>query len=216
MSCMSQIILLWRYLIFVSCFFSMFYHCLFLMRYTYHSITFIILKSTRYNNIYVENLLFKNITGKKHTAINPPQNIPLVFHIYLIRLATFGSNSGSLFLECFCLNCCGYLDVLNQIEHLFSWSFWLCVKARSCVVPDPVNKVYENTLGCFCKSALPCSGTWQHHSSYCFILLFITSCKATHKSNFWNVFRKWQNDGISVFEVGEGLWEALMAIYLLQ
>ena len=97
--------------------------------------------------IYGECLNKKTYYSKRHFAINPPQNTPPRFeHIYPIVLATFQRNSGSplswlsLVAQSWLLRC------PESIQNVyFSRSFWLWGRARSRTVPDPVNKVDEDT-----------------------------------------------------------------------
>jgi len=84
---------------------------------------------------------------KRHIAINPPQNTPPRFeHTYPIVLATFSSSSGnplswmSLFTLSWLPRC------LESIQNIYlSRSFWFWGRARILTVPDPVNKVDEDT-----------------------------------------------------------------------
>ena len=82
---------------------------------------------------YGECLNKKNYYGKRHIAINPPQNTPPCFkHTYPIVLATFWSISGSP-LSWVSLVALLWLPRCPElIQNIYlSWSFWLWGKARS-------------------------------------------------------------------------------------
>jgi hypothetical protein len=90
---------------------------------------------------YGECLNKKNYYSKRHIAINPPH----LRHTYPIVLATFWSSSGSpLSWMCSCAVVAASVSWIDSKVYL-SWSFWLWGRARSRTVPDPVNKVEENT-----------------------------------------------------------------------
>ena len=87
----------------------------------------------------------KKYCSKRHIAINPPQNTPSGFeHGYPIVLATFWNSSWSP-VSCVSLVALLWLPPCPEsIQNIYlSWSFWLWGRARSCTVPDLVNKVDE-------------------------------------------------------------------------
>ena len=71
---------------------------------------------------------------------------PRFEHTYPIALATFWSSSGSP-LSWVSLVALSWLPRCPEsIQNFYlSWSFWLWWRARSHMVPDPVNKVEEDT-----------------------------------------------------------------------
>ena len=92
-------------------------------------------------------LKYKNCYSKRHIAINPPQNTaPHFKHTYPIVLATFWSGSGSPFSWVSLVALSWLPRFPESIQNVYlSWSFWLWGRARSSTVPDPVNKVDEDT-----------------------------------------------------------------------